>query len=722
MATRDVGTLSAIAPGAHLFYLMALDTNKYISPAGCSCLSASGKRSPIWMLAVFALLMPASGCYEYVTRPGQAGPVQTGSGSITITPQSSCIIPAGTAQFSAQVSNLSNSAVDWFVDGVKGGNNSAGAISADGLYAAPASTGLHTIQATSKVDATVSASTTVNVTSNPGFEVSPGAATVPPTGMQAFHAQACGAASSSVSWTVDNVAGGNSSVGTITADGVYTAPVATGTHTVQGTDTQSSRSDSSVVTVGSGIVVDFGNRSAQQHALPAGILGINHVDWLQNSADEQLVANAGFKLSRSYANLQDVFVSRGHPDWNKVDPQLSVVRAAGFRVLLQIAYTPSWLQPHPNPCNADKTKAAPVNAQEWARLAAAIVAHMDSRFPGLVTDYEIWNEPDTGGLCTSADPLKTYMNLYAAAAPLMKAQAAQDGVSIRIGGPTTAELNEKWMNALLTDARTAPYVDFVSYHNYVGGSDDLDATWDTYSSGTPLYALTQDKISGPAAVYLQAEKLIAAGKQPLGPATPVYVDEFNTNWNFKKECCRNDPTFSPVWNVLYVSDMLDTVYNGAQRAPGQLTYYSANTNPFFCVVGIWNANMDCDLSPNQAPEPYPQYYAYQLMASPDYLDMNSGGYLAESVAPQARGDGIAVSAFYTQKQNSILIVNPTGQSTTQSVTVQNPGYASATATLFQVDNGRSINRSSLEVAQSGAAMTMSVSIPAYSVLGIAIQP
>jgi hypothetical protein len=67
-------------------------------------------------------------------------------------------------------------------------------------------------------------------------------------------------------------------------------------------------------------------------------------------------------------------------------------------------------------------------------------------------------------------------------------------------------------------------------------------------------------------------------------------------------------------------------------------------------------------------------------------------------------------------------VNSTGQSTTQSVTVQNPGYASATATLFQVDNGRSINRSSLEVAQSGAAMTMSVSIPAYSVLGIAIQP
>jgi hypothetical protein len=132
--------------------------------------------------------------------------------------------------------------------------------------------------------------------------------------------------------------------------------------------------------------------------------------------------------------------------------------------------------------------------------------------------------------------------------------------------------------------------------------------------------------------------------------------------------------------------------------------------------------MDCDLSPDHAPEPYPQYYAYQLMAASDYLDMNSGGSLAASVSPPARGDGIAVSAFYTQKQNSILIVNPTAQATTESVTVQNAGYSSATATLFQVENGKSISRSSLEVTQSGATMTMSVSVPAYSVLGIAIQP
>lgn len=608
------------------------------------------------------------------------------------------------------------------MDGVKGGNNSLGSISSDGLYGAPATSGSHTIRAASKADTAVSASATVNVTSNPGFDVSPSSVTIPPSGAQAFHSQTCGVSSSTVSWAVDNVPGGNSTVGTITADGVYTAPIATGTHTVQGTETQANKSDSAVVTVDSGIVVDFDNRSGHQHGLAAGILGINHVDWLQDSADEQLVASAGFNLSRTYANLQEVFAVKGHPNWQKLDPHLSKLRAAGFHVLLQISYTPDWLQPRLNSCEADRTKAAPTDAQAWAQLAATIVAHMDSRFPGLVTDYEIWNEPDTGGMCTKADRLETYLKLYAAAAPLMKRRAADDGVTIRVGGPATAELNEDWFHALLTNPSTAPYVDFVSYHNYVGGSKDLDATWDSHTSGTPLYQLTQDKSNGPAAVYVQAEKLVAAGKQPLGPSTPVYVDEFNTNWVFDKDCCRNDPTYAPVWNALYVSDMLDTVYYGAQRAPAQLTYYSANTHPYFCVVGDWNDRMDCDLSPNRSPEPYPQYYAYQLMASADYLDMNSGGFLANSVAPLARGEGIAVSAFYTKKQNSILIVNPTGRASTESVTVQNSGYPSATATLFRVDSGKSISRSSLDITLSGATMTVSVSVPAYSVLGIAIQP
>ena len=98
---------------------------------------------------------------------------------------------------------------------------------------------------------------------------------------------------------------------------------------------------------------------------------------------------------------------------------------------------------------------------------------------------------------------------------------------------------------------------------------------------------------------------------------------------------------------------------GARRAcPASSTYYAAVSLPYFCLVGDWNANMDCGHD-SGAPEPYPQYYAYQLMASSDYLGMNDGGNMATSVASVPAGRGLVATAFYTSKQDSILIANPT---------------------------------------------------------------
>ena len=65
-----------------------------------------------------------------------------------------------------------------------------------------------------------------------------------------FTASVTGAASSSVTWSVDNIAGGNSTVGTITSGGVYSAGSALGTHTVKATSvSDTSKSNSATVTV-----------------------------------------------------------------------------------------------------------------------------------------------------------------------------------------------------------------------------------------------------------------------------------------------------------------------------------------------------------------------------------------------------------------------------------------------------------------------------------------
>jgi hypothetical protein len=665
------------------------------------------------------LLLPLCGCYvvhnSALTQP-QATP------TLSVTPQNSCIVPGGTQQFVATFSNSATPppSVDWFVDDVKGGSAQAGSISSGGLYGAPGTSGSHVIKAVQTTNSTVTGTVNVVVTTAAHFEVQPSAASLPMEGQQAFQGITCGVPNQNLAWSVDNILGGNAVVGTVDTTGIYTAPNAAGTHKVQATDPASGKSGTAVVAVGSTITVDFGARAPNPNAIPAGILGINHVDWLTKPSDQELVARAGFKISRSYADLSSIFKSK-KPDWRQLDAAISTMQSSGFHVLLQLSFTPHWLQPKPNPCPSAPTTVAPTDVNAWATLARTVVAHMDESFPGVVSAYEIWNEPDSGGMCSRGDKLKTYLAIYSAAAQLMKQQAAGDGSSIQIGGPAASGVNPEWLTAFTTSSSTAPYVDFVSYHNYMGGTNQVNAKWDT-SSGIPsLYQATQDDTSGAAADYTKASQLVAAGKQASAATTPLYVDEFNTNWKFAKDCCRNDPTYAPLWNALYVSDMLDSVYWAGTRVPGQLTYYSANTNPYFCVVGKWDTNMDCALGPHIDPVPYPQYFAYQLMASADYLGVNDGGYMAASVSPVARGEGITATAFFTARQESILIVNPTGKDATEVIAVSNSGLSSPSATLYQVMNGQSIATTNLPVSSSGSTLNMSISVPAYSVLGIALR-
>jgi len=658
--------------------------------------------------AVIAMFV--AGCSQYQTAGGNPSP--TPAGTLTIAPLSPCITPGGTQQFSATLTNITGSGVNWSVDSIAGGNSSVGTIKNSGLYTAPSASGQHTIGAVSQADTKASANAIVTVNPSPGFAVSPDSATVLVSAQQSFHGQACGAASSNLTWKVDGIPGGSDSAGTISADGIYTAPASPGAHTIQVTDTANNASKA-LVTVSSGIVADFGSRSDTRYPIPAGILGINHADWFYAQAQEAQVAQAGFTLSRTYARVSDIFAT-SQANWAAIDPQMTKLKASGFHVLMQLAFTPPWLQSNISGCGSDNTKAVPADVNAWALLAKAIVAHMDQKFPGMVTAYEIWNEPDAGGMCGTPDKLGSYLALYAATAPAIKQQADSDGATVKVGGPAASFMSPAWLQALLTNSSTASYVDFVSYHQYFAGSANVNIGWST------LYSLTQDPATGAASTFATAAQVAVGGKQLQASNPPVYIDEFNTNWAFLKDCCRNDPTYAPVWNGLYVSDVLNSVYSGTARLPGQLTYYAAVSLPYFCVVGDWNANMDCTHA-SGAPVPYPQYYAFALMASGSYLGMNDGGYMATSISSLPLGRGVAATAFYTAKQNSILIVNPTSTSHSDIVQIQNAGRSSPSATLFQIVNGKSINKTTLKLTESGTSYTASITIPAYSVLGIAIK-
>ena len=178
---------------------------------------------------------PSQAGNHTVTATSVADTTKSANAAVTvgmlgaISPASVVIPPSSTQQFSTTVQGFSNTSVNWAVDQVAGGNASVGTISATGLYTAPSQSGSHTVAATSVADSSLTATASVSVTT---ISLSPATATLASSQTQQFTATIPGASSANLTWSVDNVAGGNSTVGTISATGVYTAPVQAGSHTV----------------------------------------------------------------------------------------------------------------------------------------------------------------------------------------------------------------------------------------------------------------------------------------------------------------------------------------------------------------------------------------------------------------------------------------------------------------------------------------------------------
>jgi len=151
--------------------------------------------------------------------------------SVTVTPTTTQTVPINqTFQFTATVTGSTNTAVTWSISGLVGGNTIIGTINSSGLYTAPPIVpypGLQTITATSVVDPTKSASVGLRVippTPGVSITISPVSLWVQPGETWPFYLGIVGTSNLGVTWTVNGVLGGNSTLGTISTKGVYTAP------------------------------------------------------------------------------------------------------------------------------------------------------------------------------------------------------------------------------------------------------------------------------------------------------------------------------------------------------------------------------------------------------------------------------------------------------------------------------------------------------------------
>jgi hypothetical protein len=154
---------------------------------------------------------------------------------VTVSPTSANVLLGGTQQFQATVTGSSNTAVTWEVNDVAGGAASSGTISAAGLYKAPTampSPASVTVTAVSQTNPQDSGSAAVNLTDNIAISLAPQSANVPTGGAQVFTATVTesGDPAAGLNWSVNGIAGGNATVGTIVSTSattaLYTAPPA----------------------------------------------------------------------------------------------------------------------------------------------------------------------------------------------------------------------------------------------------------------------------------------------------------------------------------------------------------------------------------------------------------------------------------------------------------------------------------------------------------------
>jgi hypothetical protein len=194
------------------------------------------------LFLVLPFVLPFIGC-------GGGGAPQSSPSSgviVQLSATSVSLTPGAQQQFTAVVKGTSNTAVTWSVDGIAGGNSTAGTVTSAGLYTAPSLPGSHTITITSVADPTKSANATVVVAA---IAVTPNTATVQINATQQFTVLVQGGANPTAIWSVDGIVDGNATVGGIDTQGLYTAPAQAGSHTVVASITNPASSASATVSV-----------------------------------------------------------------------------------------------------------------------------------------------------------------------------------------------------------------------------------------------------------------------------------------------------------------------------------------------------------------------------------------------------------------------------------------------------------------------------------------
>ena len=215
---------------------------------------------------------------------------------VTISPLSVSVSLGTTQQFTETTSGSTNTDVTWQVNGITGGNSTYGTISTSGLYTPPSTVpnpATVTVTVVSQANQAYLANAAVTIVSGALVSVSPATVDLQLAQTQQFTATVTGSTNTSVTWQAGGVPGGNSTVGTISSNGLYRAPSSGstpfGVSITAVSQVDATKSGTASVTVHGGITVSVtpdpatvATFGALQFA--AAVTGTSHtgVTWLVN--------------------------------------------------------------------------------------------------------------------------------------------------------------------------------------------------------------------------------------------------------------------------------------------------------------------------------------------------------------------------------------------------------------------------------------------------------
>jgi WD40 repeat protein len=187
-------------------------------------------KARIGTLVLLVLLVVLPGC-------GGAGKEPV---AVSISPPIANVIQGGTQSFTAQVTNTSNSAVNWTVQ-----EGAGGSITSIGVYTAPNKGGTFHVIATSQAD-TSKSSTAIATVPPVAVSLNQTDVTIDVGNQFTFIANVTGTVNTAVSWAIQEGASG----GSITSSGIYTAPGTHGTfHVITTSQADTTQKVTATVTV-----------------------------------------------------------------------------------------------------------------------------------------------------------------------------------------------------------------------------------------------------------------------------------------------------------------------------------------------------------------------------------------------------------------------------------------------------------------------------------------